>query len=46
MRKIKEIDEDHNGFVTKTELDDILKIIHPELMERDLEPIISKFCSI
>jgi hypothetical protein len=26
MRRIKEIDKEHNGYVTSTELDDILRI--------------------
>ena len=31
---IKEIDKDHNGFVTSTELDDIIKLYYrKELME-------------
>jgi len=30
MKMIKEIDKDHNGYVTTTELDDILKIIYPQ----------------
>lgn len=28
MRSIKEIDKEHNGYVTSTELDDILKITY------------------
>lgn len=31
MLNIKEIDKDHNGYVTRTELDDILKINVPDL---------------
>ena len=47
MRTIKEIDKDHNGYVTRTELDDILKMYYPaELDEKDLFPIIKKFGSI
>ena len=30
MRNIKEIDKEHNGYVTSTELDDILKLAYPE----------------
>lgn len=26
MKRIKEIDKDHNGYVTSTELDDIIKL--------------------
>jgi len=32
VEMVKGIDKDHTGFVTRTELDDILKIISPELM--------------
>ena len=47
MRTIKEIDKDHNGYVTRTELDDILKMYYPpELDEKDLTPIIKRFGSI
>jgi Ca2+-binding EF-hand superfamily protein len=30
MRRIKEIDRDHNGYVTSTELDDILRLAYGE----------------
>ena len=43
---IKEIDPDRNGYVTQTELDDIMKLKYAELEKRDLIPIISKYCSI
>ena len=47
MRKIKEIDKERNGFVTQTELDDILKILFAdELGGRDLTKLIKPFCSI
>ena len=47
MRTIKEIDKDHNGYVTRTELDDIMKMYYPpELDEKDIVPIIKKFGSI
>jgi hypothetical protein len=42
---IKEIDKQRNGYVTDTELDDILKIVFPELGKYDLMPIIKPFCS-
>lgn len=29
MRRIKEIDKEHNGYVTSTELDDIIKLSYP-----------------
>lgn len=41
------IDKDHNGYVTKNELDDILKLHYKEqLGECNLYPIINRFCSI
>ena len=47
MRTIKEIDSEHNGFITQTELDDILKMHYPEELEdKDLMPIIKRFASI
>ena len=46
MQTIREIDKDHNGYVTRTELDDILKLQYPELQDKDLIPVIKKFCSI
>jgi len=45
MRTIKFIDKDHNGYVTVTELDDILKIEFPVLAHRDIKPIIKMFSS-
>lgn len=47
MLTIKSIDKDHNGYVTTTELDDILKInFEASLGDRDLKPIIQRFSSI
>jgi hypothetical protein len=44
---IKEIDKDRNGYVTNTELDDILKHHYPEaLINMDLVSILSTFLSI
>ena len=38
MRSIKEIDREHNGYVTSTELDDILKILYKnELGNKNLK---------
>lgn len=46
-RTIAEIDRDHNGYVTSSELDDILKLYYQnELGHRDLLPIIKKFSSV
>ena len=42
---IQEIDKQRNGYVTDRELDDILKIVFPELVKYDLMPIIKPFCS-
>jgi reverse gyrase len=47
VRTIKEIDRQHNGFVTSTELDDILKVIYKEeLQDKDLKPMLKKYASI
>jgi hypothetical protein len=47
MATIHEIDKDHNGYVTKTEMEDILKLKYPDHFEnKDLIPIIKKFQSI
>lgn len=46
MLTIKDIDKSRNGFVTTTELDDILKHYCPErLGGKDLMPIFNKFSS-
>lgn len=46
MLTIKDIDKSRNGFVTTTELDDILKHYCPErLGDKDLMPILNKFSS-
>lgn len=47
MLLIKQIDKDHNGYVTSTELDDILKLKYPKrLGDKDLIPILTQFSSI
>lgn len=46
MHTIKTIDRDQNGFVTVTELDDILKIVYPPLKGRDLTLFMEPFRSI
>ena len=43
---IRKIDRERNGYITSTELDDILKVVFPELLDSDLLPIIKPFCSI
>ncbi len=30
MQRIKEIDKDHNGYITFTELEDILRLEYPK----------------
>ena len=47
MYTINEIDRQHNGYVTRNEMDDILKMcLKEQLSLRNLMPIINKFCSI
>jgi Ca2+-binding EF-hand superfamily protein len=47
MRSIKSIDRDGNGYVTNTELDDILKLTFPdELPYKRLKPLFKEFASI
>lgn len=47
VRTIKEIDKQHNGFITTTELDDILKLFYKnELANKDLKHIMKKYASI
>lgn len=47
IRTIKEIDKQRNGFVTSTELDDILKVVYKEeLSGKDLKPMLKPYASI
>ena len=46
MRKIKEIDKEHNGYVTSTELDDILKLTYKELASKNLKQMFKSCASI
>lgn len=47
MKKIRDIDREHNGYVTSTELDDILKLTYPvELKDKNLKLIFKPFASI
>lgn len=47
MKIIREIDKDNNGFVTVTELDDILKIVYPsEFKDKDLSSFLKTYRSI
>jgi hypothetical protein len=43
---IRHIDKQRNGYVTNTELDDILKEVYPELMNYDLSHLYKSFASI
>lgn len=38
---IRQIDKDHNGYVTRNELDDILKLYFEEFLNKDLDMIIN-----
>lgn len=47
MRIIFQIDRQHNGYVTTTELDDILKLTYKEeLANKDTRLIMRKYASI
>lgn len=47
MRAIKDIDKEHNGYVTSTELDDILKLTYKqELSNKNLKDMFKPFASI
>lgn len=47
MTLIRHIDRDRNGYVTVTEIDDILKEVYAVRLEKaDLKPIIKPFCSL
>ena len=45
FKLIRGIDRDNNGYVTITELDDILKITLPQLQPFNLTKLLKKFCS-
>ena len=46
MRCIKEIDKDNNGYVTSTEMDDIMKLHYPSLKNKNLKKIMRPYASI
>ena len=46
MRQIKEVDMDNNGFVTLTELEDILTSVYKEFSSKDISLFIKRFRSI
>ena len=47
MRRIKEIDKEHNGYVTSTELDDILRISYKKELEgKNVKAIFRPYSSI
>lgn len=43
---IRQIDKDHNGYVTRNELDDILKLYFEEFITKDLDNIVNQFSSL
>ena len=47
MSVVKQIDKDHNGYVTRNELDDIIKTNYSkELEDKNIMHILNKFGSI
>ena len=47
MKRINEIDKEHNGYVTSTELDDILKLSYKnKLSEFNVKRIFKPYASI
>jgi hypothetical protein len=46
VQTVKSIDKCHTGFVTKTELDDIIKLLAPAIKNRDLNLIYRPFCAV
>jgi Ca2+-binding EF-hand superfamily protein len=47
MRRIKEIDKEHNGYVTSTELDDIIKLSYPQKLKNyNLKQMFKPYASI
>ena len=47
VRKIYEIDKEHNGYVTSTELDDIIKLSYPKLLaDCNLKQLFKPYASI
>jgi len=41
MLTIRQIDKDHNGYVTRNELDDILKLFYEDLLTKNLDKLIN-----
>ena len=46
MKRIKEIDREHNGYVTSTELTDIMQISLPLLKAMNVAPVLRPYASI
>jgi len=46
LRSIKDIDQDNNGYVTTTELEDIIKLHYPILKDKNLKKLFKPFASI
>lgn len=46
FKSIKDIDQDNNGYVTTTELEDIIRIHYPELRNKNLKKAFKPYASI
>jgi hypothetical protein len=46
MVTVRSIDKDNNGYVTRVELDDILKMFYMEFQDQDLTEILEQFSSL
>lgn len=46
LKSIKDIDQDNNGYVTTTELEDIIKVHYPQLTNKNLKKLFKPFASI
>jgi len=46
MAIVYTIDKDHNGYVTRVELDDILKLNYAVLKDKNIDHVINQFGSI
>lgn len=46
LKSIRDIDQDNNGYVTTTELEDIIKFHYPSLQNKKVKHIMKQFASI
>lgn len=46
LKSIRDIDQDNNGYVTTTELEDIIKLHYPNLQNKKIKRILKQFASI